>query len=280
MRTDIQWYPGHMTKTRREIEAQLKFVDLVAEVLDARLPFSSRNPDIDSIAAGKPRLILLNKSDLADRKITVAWAEKFRAQGLGVVVTDCKSGYGIEKIKPAAFSLLAEKRERDQARGMTKSVRMMVCGIPNVGKSALINRLAGAKKTRVEDRPGVTRARQWITVDNEFELMDTAGVLWPKFEDKDAAVRLALTGAIKDAVLDTTELALKMLEYLAQTAPESLKTRYDIDLDGTPLELFDRVCKKRGMLMRGGEPDYERCAAMLLDELRAGKLGPVSFEKP
>lgn len=280
MRTDIQWYPGHMTKTRREIEAQLKFVDLVAEVLDARLPLSSRNPDIDSIAAGKPRLILLNKSDLADRKITVAWAEKFRAQGLGVVVTDCKSGYGIDKIKPAAFSLLAEKRERDQAKGMTKSVRMMVCGIPNVGKSALINRLAGAKKTRVEDRPGVTRARQWITVDNEFELMDTAGVLWPKFEDKGAAVRLALTGAIKDAVLDTTELALKMLEYLSQTAPESLTSRYDIDLDGTPLELFDRVCKKRGMLMRGGEPDYERCAAMLLDELRAGKLGPVSFEKP
>ena len=280
MRTDIQWYPGHMTKTRREIEAQLKIVDLVAEVLDARLPLSSRNPDIDSIAAGKPRLILLNKSDLADRKITVAWAEKFRAQGLGVVVTDCKSGYGIDKIKPAAFSLLAEKRAKDEAKGMTKSVRMMVCGIPNVGKSALINRLAGAKKARVEDRPGVTRARQWITVDNEFELMDTAGVLWPKFEDKDVAVRLALTGAIKDSVLDTTELALKMLEYLSQTEPESLKARYDIDLDGTPLELFDRVCKKRGMLMRGSEPDYERCAAMLLDELRAGKLGPVSFEKP
>ena len=280
MRTDIQWYPGHMTKTRREIEAQLKFVDLVAEVLDARLPLSSRNPDIDSIAAGKPRLILLNKSDLADRKITVAWAEKFRAQGLGVVVTDCKSGYGIDKIKPTAFSLLVEKRARDEAKGMTKSVRMMVCGIPNVGKSALINRLAGAKKARVEDRPGVTRARQWITVDNEFELMDTAGVLWPKFEDKDVAVRLALTGAIKDSVLDTTELALKMLEYLSQTEPESLKTRYDIDLNGTPLELFDRVCKKRGMLMRGGEPDYERCATMLLDELRAGKLGPVSFEKP
>jgi len=280
MSADIQWYPGHMTKTRREIEAQLKFVDLVAEVLDARLPQSSRNPDIDSIAAGKPRLIILNKSDLADRKITAAWAEKFRAQGLGVVVTDCKSGYGIDKIKSTAFSLLAEKRAHDQARGMTKSVRMMVCGIPNVGKSALINRLAGGKKARVEDRPGVTRARQWITVDNEFELMDTAGVLWPKFEDKDAAVRLALTGAIKDAVLDTTELALKMLEYLSQTEPESLKSRYDIDIDGTPLELFDRVCKKRGMLIKGGEPDYDRCATMLLDELRAGKLGSVSFEKP
>ncbi len=280
MRTDIQWYPGHMTKTRREIEAQLKFVDLVAEVLDARLPLSSRNPDIDSIAAGKPRLILLNKSDLADREITVAWAEQFRARGLGVVVTDCKNGYGIEKIKPAAFSLLAEKRARDGARGMTKSVRMMVCGIPNVGKSALINRLAGAKKARVEDRPGVTRARQWITVDHEFELLDTAGVLWPKFKDKDAAVRLALTGAIKDTVLDTADLALKMLEYLSQTEPEALKTRYQIELDGTPLELFDRVCKQRGMLLKGGAYDYDRCAIMLLDELRAGKLGPVSFEKP
>ncbi|HOP11286.1 MAG TPA: ribosome biogenesis GTPase YlqF [Oscillospiraceae bacterium] len=280
MRTDIQWYPGHMTKTRREIEAQLKFVDLVAELLDARLPQSSRNPDIDSIAAGKPRLIILNKSDLADRKITIAWAEKFRAQGLGAVITDCKSGYGIDKIKPAAFSLLAEKRARDQAKGMSKTVRMMVCGIPNVGKSALINRLAGGKKARVEDRPGVTRARQWITVDNEFELMDTAGVLWPKFEDKDAAVRLALTGAIKDTVLDTAELALKMLEYLSQTEPETLKARYDIDLDGTPLELFERICKRRGMLIKGGEPDYDRCATMLLDELRAGKLGAVSFEKP
>jgi len=280
MSADIQWYPGHMTKTRREIEAQLKFVDLVAEVLDARLPQSSRNPDIDSIAAGKPRLIILNKSDLADRKITLAWAEHFRAQGLGAVITDCKSSWGIDKIKPAAFSLLAEKRARDQAKGMNKTVRMMVCGIPNVGKSALINRLAGGKKVRVEDRPGVTRARQWITVDNEFELMDTAGVLWPKFEEKDAAVRLALTGAIKDAVLDTTELALKMLEYLSQTEPEALKARYDIDLDGTPSELFDRICKKRGMLIKGGEPDYDRCASMLLDELRAGKLGAVSFEKP
>ncbi len=280
MRTDIQWYPGHMTKTRRDIEVQLKFVDLVAEVLDARLPMSSRNPDIDSIAAGKPRLIILNKSDLADRKITAAWAEKFRAQGLGAVITDCKSGYGIDRIKPAAFSLLAEKRERDRSKGMSKAVRMMVCGIPNVGKSALINRLAGAKKARVEDRPGVTRVRQWVTVDSEFELLDTAGVLWPKFDDKDAAVRLALTGAIKDAVLDTAGLALKMLEYLSRTEPEALKARYDIDLDATPLELFDRVCKKRGMLMRGGEPDYDRCAAMLLDELRGGKLGPVSFEKP
>jgi len=269
-----------MTKTRRDIEVQLKFVDLVAEVLDARLPMSSRNPDIDSIAAGKPRLIILNKSDLADRKITAAWAEKFRAQGLGAVITDCKSGYGIDRIKPAAFSLLAEKRERDRSKGMSKAVRMMVCGIPNVGKSALINRLAGAKKARVEDRPGVTRVRQWVTVDSEFELLDTAGVLWPKFDDKDAAVRLALTGAIKDAVLDTAGLALKMLEYLSRTEPEALKARYDIDLDATPLELFDRVCKKRGMLMRGGEPDYDRCAAMLLDELRGGKLGPVSFEKP
>ncbi|HNX14403.1 MAG TPA: ribosome biogenesis GTPase YlqF [Oscillospiraceae bacterium] len=280
MTPDIQWYPGHMTRTRREIEAQLKIVDLVAEVLDARLPLSSRNPDIDSIAAGKPRLILLNKSDLANRKITLAWAEKFRSQGLGVVITDCKSGYGINSIKPAAFSLLAEKRARDAARGMTKAVRMMVCGIPNVGKSALINRLAGTKKVRVEDRPGVTRARQWVTVDSEFELMDTAGVLWPKFEDKEAAVRLALTGAIKDAVLDTAGLALKMLEYLSQTEPEALKARYEVDLSGTPLELFDRICKKRGMIIRGGEPDYERCAVMLLDELRGGKLGPVSFEKP
>ena len=280
MRTDIQWYPGHMTKTRREIAAQLKFVDLVAEVLDARLPLSSRNPDIDSIAAGKPRLIILNKSDLADRKITAAWAEKFRSQGLGVVITDCKSGFGIDKIKPAAFALLAEKRARDETRGMTKTVKMMVCGIPNVGKSALINRLAGSKKTRVEDRPGVTRARQWITVDNEFDLMDTAGVLWPKFEDKDAAVRLALTGAIKDSVLDTNELALKMLQYLSETAPDVLKARYEVDLAGTPIELFERICIKRGMLIKGGEPDYDRCATMLLDELRAGKLGDVSFEKP
>lgn len=278
---DIQWYPGHMAKTRREIQAQLRNTDLVAEVADARAPLASRNPDIDALTRGKPRIIVLNKADLADPNVTARWVRRFAAEDIAAVPTDGRSGAGIRKFREAVSSAMARKLAADAGKSMRTKIRIMICGIPNVGKSALINRLAGAKKVRVEDRPGVTRGIQWISIGDGMELMDTAGVLWPKFSDPGAALLLAFTGAIKDNVLDVSGVALKLLEYLAENRPEALCSRYGL----SPQELeapglLELICVKRGMLLRGGEPDHDRCAAMLLDELRAGKLGRISFEEP
>lgn len=277
---NIQWYPGHMTKTRREIEACLKEVDMVAEITDARIPMSSRNPDIDRIAGAKPRLLVLNKADLAQVAATQRWADYFRSLGYGVVTTDCKSGGGVENFKTAAKTLLAEKLERNREKGVNKAIRVMVCGIPNVGKSAFINRMAGGHRVKEEDRPGVTRGRQWIAVDRELELMDTPGVLWPKFNDDEVALRLALTGAIKDNVLDVADLALRLISILKEDEPQAFVARYGVECEGEPLEIFENICRRRGMLMRGGDYDYERCAAMLLDELRGGKIGRITLELP
>ena len=276
---DIQWFPGHMTKTRRMIEADLKLVDAVTEIVDCRIPESSRNPMINEIVSGKPRVMLLNKCDYADERITEQWRKYYEKNGIRAVVCDCRSGKGINRFLPVLKNELSELLERRLAKGMIgKALRVMVVGIPNVGKSSFINRMAGSRKTKVEDRPGVTRGKQWVTIDKEVELLDMPGILWPKFDDKQAALRLAFTGAIKDDVMDTEELAYELGRILAKDYPERLMERYKLDsLDGNIVEL---IAKKRGMMLSGGVPDTERAAAALLDEYRSGKIGRISLERP
>lgn len=277
--SDIQWFPGHMTKTRRMIEANLKLVDAVVEIVDSRIPESSRNPVINELVASKPRIILLNKCDYSDDKITAKWREYYEKQGISVLVCDCRSGKGINKFLPLLKSKLSDLLEKRRAKGMIgKALRIMVVGIPNVGKSSFINRMANAKKVKVEDRPGVTRGKQWVTIDKEVELLDMPGILWPKFDDKSVALKLAFTGAIKDDVTDVEALAAELGSYLAENYPERLMERYKLDsLDGNIVEL---IAKKRGMMMSGGVPDTERAAITLLDEYRSGKIGRITLEKP
>ena len=280
----IQWFPGHMAKTRRAIAANLKLVDAVAEIIDARTPMSSRNPEIDSLVSKKPRIVLLNKCDLADSNATSAWISYFRNSGAAALAVDCKSGKGINKVIPTLKStVLKDLIEKRQRSGMTGApVRLMVVGIPNVGKSSLINRLAGSKRAKVEDRPGVTRTKQWVKLQDNNELLDMPGVLWPKFEDQSAAIRLAFTGAVSDDILDTETLAMKLLLFLAENYPQSLKDRYKIDIDSndTGLILLEKVGKKRGMIVSGGEINTERAAITVLDEFRGGKLGKITLELP
>ncbi len=280
----IQWFPGHMAKTRRLIAANLKLVDAVVEIVDARTPLSSRNPEMDSMTKGKPRMILLNKCDLADDKATQKWINYFRSTGAEAMAVDCKSGKGVKNllsnVKNTVLKELMEKRQRS---GMTgASVRLMIVGIPNVGKSSLINRLAGGKRAKVEDRPGVTRTKQWVKLDNSAELLDMPGVLWPKFEDQSAAVRLAFTGAISDDILDIETLAMKLLSFLSENYPDSLVQRYKVELsdEDTGLDLLEKVGRKRGMMISGGEINTERAAITVLDEFRSGKLGRITLELP
>lgn len=277
--SDIQWFPGHMTKTRRMIEADLKLVDAVAEVVDCRIPESSRNPVINEIVGSKPRLIIMNKCDYADDSITAQWRKSYESSGIHTIVCDCRSGKGVNKFLPTLKTELSDVLERRRAKGMIgKALRVMVVGIPNVGKSSFINRMAGSRRTKVEDRPGVTRGKQWVTIDKEVELLDMPGILWPKFDDKQAALRLAFTGAIKDDVTDVEALAFELGEYLKENYPERLKERYKLDsLDGNITEL---IAEKRGMMLSGGVPDTERAAAALLDEYRSGKIGRISLERP
>ncbi len=280
----IQWFPGHMAKTRRLIAANLKLVDAVTEIVDARAPLSSRNPEMDSMTKGKPRIVLLNKSDLADENATGMWINYFKSNGAEALAVDCKSGKGLKNllptIKKSVLRELMEKRERSGMVGA--AVRLMIVGIPNVGKSSLINRMAGSKRTKVEDRPGVTRTKQWVKLDNNTELLDLPGVLWPKFEDQDAAIRLAFTGAISDDILDIETLAMKLLSYLAENYPQSLRERYKIEFDDNDsgLSLLEKVGKKRGMMISGGEINTERAAITVLDEFRSGKLGRITLELP
>lgn len=268
-----------MTKTRRLIEADLKLVDAVAEIVDCRIPESSRNPMINEIVSGKPRVMLLNKCDYADEKITEEWRKHYEAEGIRTIVCDCRSGKGINRFLPVLKNELSELLERRRAKGMIgKALRVMVVGIPNVGKSSFINRMANSKKTKVEDRPGVTRGKQWVSIDKEVELLDMPGILWPKFDDKQAALKLAFTGAIKDDVTDVEELAYELGQILAENYAERIKERYRLEtLDGNILEL---IAKKRGMVQSGGIPDTERAAAALLDEYRSGKIGRISLERP
>ena len=279
---NIQWYPGHMTKTRRQMEADLKLVDAVCELVDARIPISSRNPDIDSICGHKPRLVILNRLDLADADATAQWAAYFKKKGITAVATDCKSRKGIASFTPAVRQLLHEKIERNAAKGMTKALRIMIVGIPNVGKSTLINQISGRKGAKAENRPGVTRVKQWVTVDKDLLLLDTPGILWPKFEDPHVGLMLAYTGAVKEDVIDLEELACRLMELLWQRYPDKVKERYGIDCEpDTPgWQLLEAAGRKRGFLLSGGEIHTERMAKVLVDEFRAGKLGRFTLEVP
>lgn len=275
---NIQWFPGHMTKTRRLIEADLKMVDAVVEVTDARIPESSRNPIIDELCGKKPRIMIMNKCDAADEKATEAWKRFYEKRGMCVIVCECRSGKGVNKFLPAVKKLLRELTERRKARGMIgKAMRLMVVGIPNVGKSSFINRMANSRKTKVGDRPGVTRGKQWVTIDKDVELLDMPGILWPKFEDKDVAQRLAFTGAVKDEVMDSEALARALGAVLLRDYSELMKVRYGISGEG---DVLVEIANARKMLVSGGEPDTERAAAALLDEFRGGKIGRITLDKP
>ena len=279
---NIQWYPGHMTKTRRQIEADLKLVDAVCEIVDARIPMSSRNPDIDAICGVKPRILVLNRMDLADPEATKKWAAFFRDKGMSVIATDCKSRRGISDFTPAARRACAEKLERDAKRGMNRPLRVMVVGIPNVGKSTLINQISGRKGAKAENRPGVTRGKQWVTVDAGLQLLDTPGILWPKFEDPRVGMMLAYTGAVKENVIDLEELACFLMTLLHKHYPKALLDRYQVEApEDTPgWELLELAGRKRGYLVSGGEVNMERMARVLLDEFRGGKLGKFTLEMP
>lgn len=279
---NIQWYPGHMTKTRRQIEADLKQVDAVCEIVDARIPVSSRNPDIDAICGSKPRVIVLNRIDLADSNATKKWSDYFKKKGMTVVCTDCKSRKGIAEFNPAVRHACREKLERDAARGMNRPVRLMVVGIPNVGKSTLINQVSGRKGAKAENRPGVTRGKQWVTVDSGLQLLDTPGILWPKFEDPEVGMMLAYTGAVKEDVIDIEELACRLMELLHKFYPQTLIDRYKVEAEpGTPgWELLEMAGRKRGFLMARAEVNTERMAKVLMDEFRSGKLGKFTLEMP
>ena len=279
---NIQWYPGHMTKTRRQIEADLKQVDAVCEIVDSRIPISSRNPDIDSICGSKPRMIVLNRMDLADPAATRKWRDYFKGKGMAVLATDCKSRQGINEFTPAARTACAEKLERDAARGMNRPLRVMVVGIPNVGKSTLINQISGRKGAKAENRPGVTRGKQWVTVDPSLQLLDTPGILWPKFDDPQVGMMLAYTGAVKEGVIDIEELSCRRMELLLKYYPQVLADRYKVEAEQrTPgYELLEMAGRKRGLLLRGGEVHTERMAKVLMDEFRSGKLGKFTLEMP
>lgn len=286
MPTDIiQWFPGHMAKTRRLMRENLKNVDLVIELLDARIPRSSRNPEIRALTEGKPLVTLLNKSALADESETAKWVAHYTDAGSICLAVDCVSGKGLERLMPAIRRLLADKLERYEQKGMAKRhLRAMVVGIPNVGKSTLINRLSGSKKAKVENRPGVTLAPQWITTQQGLDLMDMPGVLWPRFDDRETGENLAITGAIKDDVIEIETLAIALCRKLRQRYPELLLARYklgertDIE-DLSDLALFERIGRKRGFLISGGEIDTERTANTLLDEFRAAKIGRITLDK-
>ena len=279
---NIQWYPGHMTKTRRQMEEDLKLVDAVCEIVDARIPIASRNPDIDSICGNKPRIIVLNRMDLADPAATKEWVRYFKAQGIMPVVTDCKSRKGINDFVPTVRTVLAEKIKRNAEKGMNKPVKIMVVGIPNVGKSTLINQISGRKGAKAENRPGVTRGKQWVTVDSGLLLLDTPGILWPRFEDPQVGMKLAYTGAVKEQILDVEELAVFLMQLLWTYYPDAVKARYGIDCpeDATGYELLEAAGRKRGFLMARAEVNTERMAKVLLDEYRAGKLGKFTLEMP
>ena len=282
---NIQWYPGHMTKTRRMMEDNLTLVDAVCELLDARIPLSSRNPDIAALCGNKPRMVILNRADLADPAMTAKWMAWFKSQGLAAIQTDCKSRKGVSSFVPAVRTLLSEKLQRYAEKGQTgRPLKLMIVGIPNVGKSTFINQVSGRKGAKAENRPGVTRGKQWVTVDQGLLLLDTPGILWPKFDDERTGILLAVTGAVKDDILDTETLACKLFELLAQRAPQAIIDRYRItipeDSDFPGYDMLEQAGRRRGFLISGGEIDTERMARILLDEYRGGVLGRITLETP
>ncbi len=278
---NIQWFPGHMTKTRRKIAEILPLIDAVAEIIDARIPISSRNPDLPEIIGNKPRFVLLNKCDMADSTVTQKWIDYYKKNGVMAIAVDCKSGKGLNQFKNTVKELLTDKLEYYRNKGMVgKPLRVMVVGIPNVGKSSFINRIAGANRAKVENRPGVTRGNQWFTIDKELELLDTPGVLWPKFEDVTVGEHLSFTGAVNDRVVDTELLAVRLLEILVVEYQQMLTDRYGVtDFDKDAYDLLIEIGRRRGMVIRGGETDTERAANMLLEEFRNQKIGKISLER-
>ena len=282
MQNNIQWYPGHMTKTRRTIEENFKLIDVVVEILDARIPFSGRNPSFDDILKNKPRLLVLNKADLADKAKTDEWIQWYKNKGLTVIPISCATGIGINKVINSARALIQDKLDREKERGRNRTLKIMMAGIPNVGKSSLINRLCGKASAKTGDKAGVTRGKQWIRIRDGVELFDTPGMLPPKFEDQETAKRLAYTGAIKDEIINTELLAYSLCEYLRDEYTELLCARYKLDsVDGSEgHEILENIGRKRGFVISGGEIDMERAANMVIDELRSAKIGNITLETP
>lgn len=278
---NIQWYPGHMTKAKRMMEEDIKLIDLVIELVDARLPLSSRNPDIDNLAKNKSRLILLNKSDLADERVNNMWSDYFKEKGFFVVKLDARSGSGMKAIYSIIQEACKEKIERDRKRGiLNRPVRAMVVGIPNVGKSTFINSYAKKACTKTGNKPGVTKGKQWIKLSKGLELLDTPGILWPKFEDQEVGLRLAISGSINDDILNISELSLELIKMLLKDYPGKLAERYDIDETMTPVNILEAVAIKRGCLKKGELVDLDKAANIIIDEFRAGKIGRITLEKP
>lgn len=281
----IQWFPGHMTKTKRQIQSSLKLVDAVAEIIDARIPVSSRNPDLAKLVQNKPRVILLNKCDMANQTATKMWIDYFKKQNLVAIPVDCKSGRGLDKFAPAVNTVMSHKIARLKEKGMVNpTIRIMIVGIPNVGKSSFINKMVKKNRAKVEDRPGVTRGNQWYTIAKNLEMLDTPGVLWPKFDDKTVGEHLAFTGAVKDQILDIELLAVRLLDFIKELKPADFITRFKLENEDieniNSYELLKMIGKKRGMLVSGGEIDTEKAAIMLLDEFRSAKLGRITVEMP
>ncbi len=280
----LQWFPGHMAKTRRLITDSLKLVDVVIELVDARLPLSSRNPEIDKIVGKRPRVLVLNKADIADSNSNTKWLNFFEKQGISAILMDSQSGKGLKNLESAIEEVLAEKLERERQKGMQRrTVRVMVVGIPNVGKSSFINRLSGRAATKTGDRPGITTAKQWIKVAGKYEILDTPGILWPKFEDPEVAKRIAFTGGIKDEIMDIEELAFYLVGYLRKSYPELLNERFKLTEETSNLddfELLELIGKKRGCIVSGGNVDTLRASNLILDEFRAAKIGKITLELP
>ena len=279
----VQWFPGHMAKTRRLMQANLRLVDLVVELTEARIPQSSRNPEIDRLLGQKPRMLLLNKSDSADEEETARWLRWYQSRGIPAMAADCRTGKGLGQFLPMVRSVLKEKIAQWEQKGMAgRPIRLMIVGIPNVGKSSLINRLAGSKRAKVEDRPGVTRGKQWVTLAGGVELLDMPGVLWPKFEDPEAGERLAFVGSVKDDVIDVEHLAVRLLEVLAPREGEKIAARYRLSpeavAESEPFDLLELIGRKRGMLLPGGHVNTERAAITVVDEFRGGQWGRITLE--
>ena len=278
---NLQWYPGHMTKAKRQMQEDLNLIDLIIELVDARIPLSSRNPDIDELGKNKARLILLNKSDLADERYNEQWSAYFQKKGFYVVKVNAKSGAGLKSIQGVIQEACKAKIERDRRRGIkNRPIRAMVVGIPNVGKSTFINSYAGKACAKTGNKPGVTKGKQWIRLNKTLELLDTPGILWPKFEDQEVGKRLAFIGSIKDEILNLEELSLELLDYIRTNYPGLLNTRYGIEEDGTPVSLLEAVADKRRCLIRGQEIDYAKAAGIVMEEFRNGKIGRITLEFP
>lgn len=277
----VQWFPGHMARTRRQIKESLPLVDAVVEIVDARVPVSSRNPELPELIGQKPLMVILNKCDLADENATRRRISELGKQGVTAIAVDCRSGKGLNAFAPTVRRMLADKIEANAQKGMAgKPLRLMVVGIPNTGKSSFINRMAGKNKAKVADKPGVTRQNQWFSIGSGIELLDTPGVLWPKFDDPDVGLRLAFIGSVKDTILDIELIAARFLTIMNENYPERIKERYKLEfpLESEEFERLEMLARKRGMLISGGEPDTERAAVMLLDEYRAGKLGRITLD--